>query len=148
MSSPDPRTAVLHQELETPGGLVYALIEERHTHPDPDLDRPRKVLALQPANGSGEPTGQPCLPERLELGHPRVDRLVKLYPHIAGMVEEARAAQPEPARVPTITELQGQVLDLQALLRDLPDQLLRQLLAQREPPAATTAPATEETAQA
>ena len=134
-----------HRELETPGGLVYAQIEDWRDHPDQPS---RKVLALQPAEGSGEPTGQPCHAERLPLGHPRVDRLLRLLPHLADLVEEARAAQPEPTPVPTGTQLQDQVNLLTRQLEELPDVLLRKFLAAREAADPDPAPARKSKAAA
>lgn len=110
----DPAKVPVHVELDTPGGIVYALIEDWRS----DSDQPtRKVLALQPANGSGEPGGQPCVPTRHRLNAPEMERLLRHYPELEPMVTEARLVQPEPAAPPSVADLSRQVAELTALLQ-------------------------------
>jgi hypothetical protein len=127
----DPAKVPLHVELDTPGGIVYALIEDWRSHAD---EAARKVLTLQPASGSGEPGGQPCVPTRHRLAAPEVERLLRHYPELEPMVTEARLVQPEPAAPPSVADLSRQVAELTALL-----------LGQKAP---TPAPAPDVVAQA
>src|SRR5438132_13454906 len=58
-----------HVELDTAGGTVYALLERWKW---PGADQHSTTLVLQPANGSGEPGGQPCTPTRHRLNSAEV----------------------------------------------------------------------------
>lgn len=112
--SVDPAKVAQHVELDTPGGTVYALIEDWVW---PGRERTSKVLTLQPANGSGEPGGQACVPERHPLNVPLVDKLIARHPELEPLVAEARLVQPEPAAPPSVADLSRQVAELTALLQ-------------------------------